>query len=39
MNNGDVGADLALTGSTDLDISAFSPDRFVNSNTEIGAIK
>lgn len=36
---GDVGADLALTGTTDLDISAFSPDRFVNSNTEIGAIK
>jgi sarcosine oxidase len=25
---GDVGADLALTGTTDADISLFSPDRF-----------
>ena len=31
---GDVGADLALTGSTTADISTFSPDRFITSNNE-----
>ncbi|SDS53922.1 N-methyl-L-tryptophan oxidase [Microterricola viridarii] len=31
---GDVGADLALTGSTTADISTFSPDRFIDTNNE-----
>jgi sarcosine oxidase len=36
---GDVGADLALTGTTDLDISIFSPDRFARHDNRIGAVK
>lgn len=44
--NGDVAAQLALTGETDLDLSLFSPDRFAagatpstTSTTTIGATK
>lgn len=36
---GDVGAELALTGSTELDISLFSPDRFSADSTRNGAVQ
>ncbi|MGO4592764.1 N-methyl-L-tryptophan oxidase [Leifsonia sp. 2TAF2] len=36
---GDVGAELALTGTSEADLSIFSPDRFANETISIGATK
>lgn len=35
---GDVGAELALTGTTTADISTFSPDRFISAHNESGVV-
>lgn len=36
---GDVGADLALTGTSEAELSRFSPDRFTRNTSGMGAMK